>query len=197
MAESAALPRRTPQVGPGLMWRALPPLARFALRVDQDAARAAARAASTASAAASLPFVTTTCRASVSADWAALWLGPDEQLLIGPADSGPTFAARVSAALHAVTHSLVDVSHRQGAIEVAGAHAAALLNTGSPLDLSPAQFPVGACTRTVFAKGEVVIWRRASEQYHLEVWRSFMPYVAGLLAQAELEFSAPAGASYS
>jgi sarcosine oxidase subunit gamma len=167
------------------------------LRVDPQAAIAAASPAGAENAATSFPLGASACRASVSAEWAALWLGPDEQLLIGPADLGPAFAARVSSLLHDVTHSLVDVSHRQGAIKVTGVHAAALLNASIPLDLSPAQFPVDACTRTVFAKAEVVLWRRATDWYHLEVWRSFMPYVAGLLAQAEQEFGAPAGAAHS
>jgi len=37
------------------------------------------------------------------------------------------------------------------------------------------------CTRTVFAKAEIVLWRTQPEQFHLEVWRSFAPYVWELL----------------
>jgi sarcosine oxidase subunit gamma len=114
---------------------------------------------------------------------AALWMGPDEWLLIAedePADIG----AKLEAALAAVAHALVDVSHRQCAIEVAGPGAARLLNSGMPLDLDPAAFPVGTVTRTLLLKAEIVLWRREAERFRLETGRSFGPYVAAVLAQS-------------
>ncbi|MFX8747406.1 sarcosine oxidase subunit gamma family protein, partial [Acinetobacter baumannii] len=56
-------------------------------------------------------------------------------------------------------HSLVDVSHRNTAIQIAGPAAADVLNAGCPLDLRLDAFPVGMCTRTLFAKAEIVLWR--------------------------------------
>ena len=73
---------------------------------------------------------------------AALWMGPDEWLLIAE-DAEPGIGAKLEAALAGVPHALVDVSHRQCAIEVSGAGAARLLNAGVPLDLDLAAFPVG------------------------------------------------------
>jgi sarcosine oxidase, subunit gamma len=179
MAEPAR--RHSPIAGPGLCWRTGPARSRLALRGElRDIAIVAAAA---------LPMAATPCRAVVSGDWAALWLGPDEQLLIGPEAAGPAALATLRGMLLALPHSLVDVSHRQCAIEVAGQHAATLLNTACPLDLDLPQFPVGACTRTVFGKMEIVLWRRGAEQFHLEVWRSFMAYATGLLTQAEAEFA--------
>jgi sarcosine oxidase subunit gamma len=159
--------------------RVLPPLARYALRVDVTAAAAACAGIT--------PVAAAVCRASQLGDWHALWLGPDEQLLLGPVDAGATFAAAVGDALQGIPHSLVDVSHRQGAVEVSGPNAATLLNAGCPLDLGLAATPVGFCSRTVFGKSEVVLWRRAEDAFHLEVWRSFMPYVHGLLALVAAE----------
>jgi sarcosine oxidase subunit gamma len=43
--------------------------------------------------------------------------------------------------------------------------------------LDPEAFPVGMCARTLFAKAEVILWRRSAEEYHLEVARSFSDYV--------------------
>ena len=74
------------------------------------------------------------------------------------------------------------------ALEVSGTHAATMLNAGCPLDLDLAEFPVGMCTRTVFAKADVVLWRTRSDAFHLEVWRSFAGYVSGLLAEIATEF---------
>jgi sarcosine oxidase subunit gamma len=112
---------------------------------------------------------------------AALWLGPDEYLLLDP----PQLPA-LRATLASLPHSLVDVSQRQTAFTVAGA-AARALNAGCPLDLDVESFPVGACTRTVFGKCEIVLWRIAADIFHVEVWRSFAMYVTQLLAQAASE----------
>ena len=175
------------------LWRLLAPRPRLSLRVNLTEAAAAVRASG-------LPLSTQTCRADTIGDWSALWLGPDEQLLIGPAvraESAPEMAREMASttlanALRGLTpalaHSLVDVSQRQCAVEVQGPHAADLINTGCPLDLGLQAFPVGSCTRTVFAKSEVVIWHRAAEHFELEVWRSFMPYLTTHLALVAPEF---------
>ena len=111
-------------------------------------------------------------------DKAALWLGPDEYLLVAPVGA----AAPVIAA----PHSLVDVSHRQTALELSGTRVADLLNTGIMLDLRLSAFPVGMCARTLLGKADVVLWRKGPQQFHLEVWRSFAPYVHEFLTQASL-----------
>jgi sarcosine oxidase, subunit gamma len=122
------------------------------------------------------------CRAAVNGEQAALWLGPDEQLLLGP--EGVDLAATLGPALHELPHSLVNVSHRQTALEVSGPHATIVLNAGCPLDLDLSAFPVGMCTRTVLAKAEIVLWRTSTEVFHVEVWRSFAAYVSQFLAEA-------------
>ena len=128
------------------------------------------------------------CRASQHGTRAALWLGPDEYLLLGPEAEGRVLARALTQALQAETHSLVDVSHRQTALEISGSWAADMLNSGCPLDLDISVFPVGMCTRTVFAKAEVVLWRTAAEAFRIEVWRSFADYVARLLDEVAQEY---------
>jgi sarcosine oxidase subunit gamma len=126
------------------------------------------------------------CRAAVNGTQAAaLWLGPDEQLLLAPESAD--LAATLTPALRDIPHSLVDVSHRQLALEVSGPPATALLNAGCPLDLDLSAFPVGMCTRTVFAKAEIVLWRTSTAVFHLEVWRSFASYVTEFLAEVARE----------
>ena len=78
----------------------------------------------------------------------------------------------------------VDVGHRQVALLVTGAQAEELLNAGCPLDLHVSQFPVGACTRTLLGKTEIVLWRRGAEQFHVEVARSFAFYAWTFLETA-------------
>ena len=154
----------------------LPPAARYILR--GAAARAGARHA--------LGFEVPAepCRACVSEGRAALWLGPDEWLLLCPSEGEPQFAAALREALATVAHALVDVSHRQVGLSVRGAQAETLLESGCPLDLDAGAFPLGMCTRTMLAKSEIVLWRSGTQEFRLEVWRSFAPYVAAFLSEA-------------
>ncbi|MGA2839047.1 MAG: sarcosine oxidase subunit gamma family protein [Steroidobacteraceae bacterium] len=175
--------RRVPTV-PAAEWlKDLPPAARFAFYGD-----AAARAAL-------LPvwgaaFSEQACRANAHATRATLWLGPDEYLLLDLAPGEPE-AATLSALerpLVAIPHALVDVSHRQFALQVSGLQAATILSGACPLDLDLGEFPVGMCTRTVFAKADIVLWRTQEQAFHLEVWRSFAGYVTGVLHEIAAEF---------
>ena len=109
----------------------------------------------------------------------ALWLGPDEWLLFGP--EGTDFVAL--AGKSGVMHSAVDVSHRNIGILVSGPGARATVNSACPHDLTEASFPVGACTRTVFGKMEIVLHRESEETYRVECWRSFADYCFGMLVE--------------
>ena len=124
------------------------------------------------------------CRANSLADRAALWLGPDEHLLLAPAADPTILTAGLDTALTGIAHSLVDVSQRQIALRVIGPHASAILNTGCPLDLDLAEFPQDMCTRTLFGKADIVLWRTGATEFHLEVWRSFSDYVVDCLWEA-------------
>ena len=114
---------------------------------------------------------------------AALWLGPDEWLLLAE-DDPADLAAKLEAALAGVFHALSDVSHRQTGLEVAGPGAARLLAAGVPLDLDLSAFPIGMVTRTLLLKAEITLWRRDADRFRLEVGRSFAPYVAAALTRA-------------
>jgi sarcosine oxidase subunit gamma len=120
---------------------------------------------------------------------AALWLGPDEQLLLAPAALTVEIGHMLGQALREIPHSLVDVSQHQTALEVSGHYAALALNAGCPLDLDRSAFPVGMCTRTVLAKAEIILWRTAESVFHVEVSRSFTAYVSRFLAEAAREIA--------
>lgn len=160
----------------------LAPAARFILR-----ARPAAMAAASAPLGLRLPVVA--CRSATAGPRSALWLGPDEWLLLLPEADGAALQTALQAAIGDLPYSLVDVSHRQSAFSLSGAEAATVLNAGCPLDLDPAAFPIGMCTRTVLAKAEIVLWCTGSHGFHVEAWRSFLPYVWAFLTEAAREFS--------
>jgi sarcosine oxidase, subunit gamma len=160
--------------------RALLPMARFVFRGRAAATEAAGRAFG-------LPLPAAACRASSDGALAALWLGPDEWLLLAAEANAAAIARRFSIALAGVAHSLVDVSHRNVALTITGPRAASALNHGCPLDLSLAAFPVAACTRTILGKAEIVLWRIAQARFHVEIGRSFAAYVWRLLDEARRE----------
>ena len=116
----------------------------------------------------------------------ALWLGPDEWLVLD--DEGTDLPVAIAKAKR--LHSAVDISHRNVAIAVTGPAAEACLNAGCPQDLSLAAFPVGACSRTVFGKAEIVLYRADAEAFRVECWRSFSDYVFTLLSEGARDAAA-------
>jgi sarcosine oxidase subunit gamma len=142
----------------------LPRLTRLLLRGDPAAVGAAL----------GLTLPTAPCSARPG-ERAILWLGPDEWLLLAAEASVPELWEDASGAIF-------DISDRQVGLMIEGERASDVLAAGCPLDL--AAFAVDACTRTVFGKAEIVLWRRNATSFHLETARSFAPYVRHLLADA-------------
>ena len=163
---------RRPQLGgkryanDGVTLAVASPMTRLAVRGEAHPANVAL----------SFDFPTEPNRAASQDGRHALWLGPDEWLFLAAGEnpdvpSGEGFTA-------------VDVSHRNVAFHVEGARARETLEAGCPRDLRDASFPVGACARTLVGKAEVIVWREAEHKYHVEVWRSFAPYLWDFLKLA-------------
>jgi heterotetrameric sarcosine oxidase gamma subunit len=110
--------------------------------------------------------------AKLGPDGTALWLGPDEYFVLG--DEAPA------------ADSVIDFTGRTVGLCVDGPRAAWCVNAFCPLDLDT--IPVDGCTRTVFGKAEIILWRRGGESFHIEVARSFAPYVWACLEEARREF---------
>jgi sarcosine oxidase, subunit gamma len=180
MADLPAV-RRPPEIPATSGLRLLAPSARFILRAHPHAIRSAG-------AALGIEVAQLACRASQGGARAALWLGPDEYLILAPDGETPALARLLEEALRNEPHSLVDVSHRQTALEIRGPRVEDILNSACPLDLGLRAFAVGMCTRTVFAKAEFVLWRTAADVFRLEVWRSFTDYVARFLDEVAGEY---------
>jgi sarcosine oxidase subunit gamma len=178
MAETA---QRRSMSWPDADWLApQPPLSRHVIRGD-------ATVRDKAGAAFGVALPQEPCRAHSSGGRAALWLGPDEWLLLAPAPDAFHIEAALNAALQLQPHSLVDVGHRQVACTVHGQRAEWLLESHCPLPLNLRDFPVGMCTRTVFARSAVVLWRTDEHAFHVEVGRSFVAYVVALLQEVARE----------
>jgi sarcosine oxidase subunit gamma len=177
-----AVRRRAPAIRASEWLKQLPAATRLAFYGD-------ARARAAALPVWGVEFSEDACRAHARSTRATLWLGPDEYLLLEFGDSTSSdIAAALDNAIGGVPHAVVDISHRQFALEISGPHATTILNGACPLDLDLAEFPVGMCTRTVLAKAEIVLWRTAEDVFHVEVWRSFAGYVTGVLSEIAAEF---------
>jgi sarcosine oxidase subunit gamma len=117
------------------------------------------------------------------ASHAALWLGPDEWLVIGP----PGSEGALEADLRKNGTTVVDVSANRTTLELRVPRARELLEFGCPIDLDPRVFGPGRCAQTLLARANVLIWFVADDPepiYWLLVRPSFAAYVAMWLADA-------------
>ncbi len=150
----------------------LPPANRVSLRARQEAVASLSRALGVA-----LPQKPKTSAAKGGRT--VFWLGPDEWFVLD--EQGGDALADCGKAKG--LHSAVDVSHRNVAFAVSGPGAEAAIAAGCPQDLALAAFAVGACSRTVFGKAEILLCRVSEQEFRVECWRSFSDYVFGLLAE--------------
>lgn len=148
------------------------PASRISLRVRAEDVAALSKALG-------LDLPTRPKTSAAAGERSALWLGPDEWLVIDQSGADLVAAVAASGALHSAT----DVSHRNTAIMVSGPGAEAAISSGCSQDVSLAVFPVGACSRTLFGKAEIVLLRTDVDTFRVECWRSFSEFVFGLLTE--------------
>lgn len=161
--------------------RELPFIGKLVLRGDAEVRRRAG-------AVLGFPLPEEPLRASPGAGAEALWLGPEEWLLLVPADTVETVAQALRAELAQAHHAVVAVSHQLAGMALHGPHAADLLAAGCPIDLHPRSFGPGAVTRTLLGKAPVILHRpEGSDGFRLYVARSFAPYLWRWLAAAARE----------
>lgn len=150
-----------------LLLKVLKPRTRISVRADHNAKE-------TLEAHLNLAFPGQPKTSTKQGDMDILWLGPDEWLILDKAKSN---IGHDIESIKNFDGSAVDISHRNVAIRISGEKAALALNSGCPQDLSIDAFPVGACSRTLLGKSEIILLRTAENQFHLECWRSFSEYV--------------------
>ena len=119
----------------------------------------------------------------------ALWLGPDEWLVVTPPDAQASLAQSLETAFDGVHASVADVTGGQIVITLSGPSARDVLAKGCPLDLHPAVFGPGDCAQTLLAKANVTIrCVDDSPSFELIVRRSFAEYTALWLHDAAMEY---------
>ncbi len=115
---------------------------------------------------------------------AALWLGPDEWLVLGPPTAGGEIVAELQSALGGVSSSVIDVSANRVALEISGPRAKETLSKGCSLDLDPrGGWAVGRCAQTLLARVPVILHERP-ETTGVLVRPSFAEYLVDWLIDA-------------
>ncbi|MFQ5970978.1 MAG: sarcosine oxidase subunit gamma [Alphaproteobacteria bacterium] len=113
----------------------------------------------------------------------ALWLGPDEWLLVAPDGGLAGIETAMREALAGRHHAITDVSAERTVLELAGDMAREVLAKGLSLDLD--RLDPGTCAETALARAQIILHPRdARPTYHIYVRNSFAGYLASWLIDA-------------
>ncbi|MEV0321073.1 sarcosine oxidase subunit gamma [Streptomyces sp. NPDC050658] len=127
----------------------------------------------------------------------ALWLGPDEWLLVAPAGRAAELVAGLRAAIGDAFGSVTDTSAHRTVLALSGDLVPDVLAHGCALDLDPRGTGAGACRTTLLAQAGVtlVVREEGPRSVRLFVRSSFAGYLAAWLADVCVEYGPGAGAA--
>ena len=122
------------------------------------------------------------------------WLGPDEWLLVGPADE-----AALAEVLRPAGGAVVDVSGQRTVIEISGPYAREVLAKGCALDLHPGVVSAGFAVPTLLAhvpvtievreNGDPALGSAAEIAVAIIVRTTFARHLADWLLDAAIEYA--------
>jgi sarcosine oxidase subunit gamma len=126
----------------------------------------------------------------------ALWLGPDEWLVLSQADA-EVLVEQLRAGAGDGPSQIVDVSANRTLVELSGPGARGVLEKGCPADLHPRNFADGTAIVTSLARVPVLLWKVDADHFRVLPRASLAQYVALWLLDAMREFApqAPSQAS--
>ncbi|MFD0370026.1 sarcosine oxidase subunit gamma [Streptomyces sp. NPDC127114] len=120
----------------------------------------------------------------------AVWLGPDEWLVVGLPGTQRALESRIRSAAGDEHVSVTDVSAQRTTILVGGPRARDLLSHGCRLDLHPRAFGPGRSAQTMLARTQVVLVARDEPRagFWVLVRSSFAGYLTDWLLDAAAEY---------
>ncbi len=129
---------------------------------------------------------------SGTAGLGALWLGPNEWLLVMETAAEPLMT-RLGEAMGGLHHALVEVSESRSVILLSGPSARDLLAKATSLDLDPAAFRPGDCAQSAFALTAMILHQLDEDaangpSYEIYLHRSMADYAWRWLASAAAEY---------
>jgi sarcosine oxidase subunit gamma len=123
----------------------------------------------------------------------ALWLGPDEWLIVSAPGSEVALEAKLADAVAPHGGCVTDVGESRTTIVVSGPKARDVLAKGCPLDLHPSVFGEGACAQSLVGPVGVALYREPAgaadpPRFELVVLRSFADFLWRSLEDAGQEY---------
>ena len=115
---------------------------------------------------------------------AAIWMAPDELLLMMPYRQAGEAVARADAMLEGRHHMALDVSDARTVLRLTGAAASEVLAKGAPVDLSDRACPPGSARRTHMGGLAVAFWRLDAETWEIAALRSYAHHLMAWLEDA-------------
>jgi sarcosine oxidase subunit gamma len=119
----------------------------------------------------------------------ALWLGPNEWLVVSAPGAEHETAAALREALAGQHVAVTDVSEGRTVIGLGGKNARDVLSKGCPLDIHPRVFKPGQCAQSTCAKANILLHHTADTlAWNIYVERSFADYLWTWLEDAATEY---------
>jgi sarcosine oxidase, subunit gamma len=117
-------------------------------------------------------------------DTKALWLSPDQWLILCPGDKAQALTEQLSAALKSIHHLAVNVSDMRAIIRVEGEHARTTVMKGTSIDLTHGDYPTGTIRRMKFAEVGALLHIVEENVIDVYVFRSYADYAWQFLVKA-------------
>lgn len=117
-------------------------------------------------------------------DRKAVWMAPDELLLLLPRREAAEAVTRAAEMLEGHHHLVLDVSNARVVLRLTGAAVAEVLAKGAPCDLSENAFPPGSARRTRLGDLAVGFWRIEPEIWEIVAFRSYAYHLITWLEDA-------------
>ena len=117
-------------------------------------------------------------------DTKALWLSPDQWLILCPGEKAQALTEQLSTALKSIHHLAVNVSDMRSIIRVEGDHARTTVMKGTSIDLTHGDYPPGTIRRMKFAEVGALLHIVEVNVIDIYVFRSYADYAWEFLLKA-------------
>jgi sarcosine oxidase, subunit gamma len=117
-------------------------------------------------------------------DMKALWLSPDQWLILCPGDKVQKILAELNTSLKGIHSLAVDVSDMRAIIRLEGEHARTTVMKGTSIDLTHGDYPPGTIRRMKFAEVGALLHIIEDDVIEVYVFRSYADYAWEFLLKA-------------
>ncbi|MEX2650081.1 MAG: sarcosine oxidase subunit gamma family protein [Alphaproteobacteria bacterium] len=118
----------------------------------------------------------------------ALWLGPDEWLVVDAPGTEAKLVADLRKALDGLHAGVTDVTDGRTVIRLNGPNVRDVLAKGCALDLHPRAFGPARCAQTRLAKATVILHQLDAQTFDVYIERSFADYLWRWIEDAGQEY---------